>query len=363
MLTAKHVALQVGFRAGLLRLVRLARRHEAMILTFHRFSEDGQDSSRALPIQRFEEYMRYLAGRCRVVPLRDLAQQLRRGTVRPYTVAVTVDDGYEEFFSLAVPVLRTYGIPASIFVISDFIEGRLWPWPDRFRFVFEHAPGRPVTFEHRGSPHVVHMGGEEDRQRVEERWVEYAKTIPVAERDDLLGAVAEACGIEIPASPPSGFRPMTWGQLRALAAEGFDIGGHTRTHPILSRIRPEQLQDEIAGCKADIERNVGCAVAHFAYPNGRREDYTPRAIEAVARAGYAAAVTTVAGANRPTTPIFELHRIDASTQDLAHFAQLVSGLELLKTRLRSGLQPPSEGGGAVVPSTRHGRALPGRRGA
>ena len=72
MLTAKQVALQVGFRAGLLRLVRLARRHEAMILTFHRFSEDRQDSSRALPIQRFEEYMRYLAGRCRVVPLRDV---------------------------------------------------------------------------------------------------------------------------------------------------------------------------------------------------------------------------------------------------------------------------------------------------
>jgi len=44
---------------------------------------------------------------------------------------VTVDDGYDEFFSLAVPVLRANGITASIFVISDFIEGRLWPWTDR----------------------------------------------------------------------------------------------------------------------------------------------------------------------------------------------------------------------------------------
>ena len=345
MLTAKHVALQVGFRAGLLRLVRRARRHEAIILTFHRFSGDGQDSPRGLPIQRFEEYMRYLAGRCRMVSLHDLAQQLRRGTVRPYTVAVTVDDGYEEFFPLAGPVLRRYGIPASIFVISDFIEGRLWPWTDRLRFVFDHAPRHPVTFEHRGAPHVVHVGREEGRQRIGERWVEYAKTIAVAERDDLLGAVAEACGIEIPATPPRGCRPMTWGQLRTLAAEGFDIGAHTRTHPILSRVRPEQIQDEIGGCKEHIERNIGCPVAHFAYPNGRPEDYTPQAVEAVVRAGYAAAVTTVAGANCPATPIFELNRIDANAEDLAHFAQLVSGLELLKTRLRSGLQPPSAEGG------------------
>jgi peptidoglycan/xylan/chitin deacetylase (PgdA/CDA1 family) len=341
MLTAKQVALQVGFRAGLLRLVRRARRHDAIILTFHRFSGDGQGSPRGLPIHRFVEYMQYVAGRCRMVSLHDLAQQLRRGTVRPSTVAVTIDDGYEEVFSLAAPVLRTCGIPASIFVVSDFVDGRLWPWTDQFRFVFDHAPRQPVTFEHRGSPHVVHLGRDEDRQRVRERWVEYAKTIAVSERDDLLGAVAEACGIEIPATPPSGSRPMTWGQLRTLAAEGFDIGAHTRTHPILSRVRPEQIQDEIGGCKEHIERNIGGPVAHFAYPNGRREDYTAEAIEAVVRAGYAAAVTAVAGVNRPETPIFELHRLDANAEDLAHFAQLVSGLELLKTRLRFGLQSPS----------------------
>jgi len=335
---AKQAALQLGFRAGLLRLMQLARRREAVILTFHRFAGEGTGDPSGLPVAKFAAYMEYLARCRRVVSLPDLARQLRQGEVRPYAAAVTVDDGYEEFFSLAVPVLRTYGIPASVFVISDFVDGRLWPWTDRFRFVFEHAPRGPVVFEHRGSARVLRIRDEEDRWRLEESWREYAKTIPVAERDDLLGAIADACGVDIPATAPREYRPMTWAQLRALAAEGFDVGAHTRTHPVLSRVPPERLQDEIGGCKEHLERNLGSPVAHFAYPNGRRQDYTPQAVEAVARAGYVAAVTTVAGSNTADTPIFELQRIDASAADLAHFAQSVSGLDLLRTRLRSGLQ-------------------------
>src|SRR5205823_14531932 len=123
----------------------------------------------------------------------------------------------------------------------------------------------------------------------------------------------------------------------ALAAEGFDVGAHTRTHPVLSRVPPERLQDEIGGCKEHLERNLGSPVAHFAYPNGRRQDYTPQAVEAVARAGYVAAVTTVAGSNTPATPLFELHRIDAGDEDLPHFAQSVSGLQRLRTSVRTSL--------------------------
>lgn len=334
MFTPRQTALQIGFHIGLPRIMQLARRRQPVILMFHRFFGNGQGDPRGLPINRFSQYMKYLTRRYRVVPLDDLAQQLRRAAVRPNTAAVTVDDGYEECFSLAVPVLRTYGVMASIFVISDFVESRMWPWTDRLRFVFEHAPRRPVAFMHRGKARVVEVQGEESRQLAETHWREYAKTIPAAEREELLEAIAEACGIGIPTSPPHRYRPMTWAQLRMLAAEGFDIGAHTRTHPILSRVRPEQLREEIGGCKEHIEAAVGVPVAHFAYPNGRRQDYTREAVEAVAKAGYVAAVTTVAGTNTPKTPVFELHRIDASTVDLPHLAQAVSGIELLRERAR-----------------------------
>lgn len=329
-----NYALQLGFHAGFFRLPRLVRRGRAMILTFHRFSGNGEGHVGGLPIQRFIECIEYLTRNYRVVSLGDMLEELRRGRVSPYTTVLTVDDGYHEVFSLVAPVLRRYGATASIFVINEFIDGRLWPWTDRFRFVFDHAPLGRVTVKHRALMQVLEIRSEKDRQQLGEQWREYAKQVPAAQQEDLLEAIAEAWGVKIPDVPPGEYRSMTWAQLRALAAEGFDVGAHTRTHPILSRVSPEQLWDEIGGCKEEIERNLGFPVRHFAYPNGRREDYTPEAVEMVTRADYSAALTMVPGWNTPSTSPFELRRIGGGARDLAHFAQCVSGFDLLKLQVR-----------------------------
>jgi peptidoglycan/xylan/chitin deacetylase (PgdA/CDA1 family) len=339
MMALKRAALELSLRAGMFRLAQRANwRRQAAILTFHRFAGGDGGCRHGLPIERLDEFMRYLVRHFRVVSLDELSFDLRHGVVRPSTVVVTVDDGYRDMFTLAAPVFRQYKIPASLFVVSDFVEGGRSIWTDRFRFVFEHAPRGRVEIRHYGSAHVVEIRNERDRQRQELRWRERAKGMSVAERDDLLGAIARAWRIEMPREPLPGYRALSWAELRALAAEGFDVGGHTRTHPILSRISPHLLRDEIAGCKEMIEHAIGVPVRHFAYPNGRREDYSSSVVMAVAKAGYAAAVTSVPGGNTPSTSPYELDRIGAEADDLAHFAQYVSGFEQVKLRALAGLR-------------------------
>ena len=128
---------------------------------------------------------------------------------------------------------------------------------------------------------------------------------------------------------------MSWAELRTLAQEGFDVGAHTRTHPILSSIPAAGLLTEIGDCKRHLEWRLGAPVPHFAYPNGKREDYTPEVVRAVARAGYRAAVTAIPGGNTAATSRFELYRVDGGAPDLAHFAQSVSGFE----EVRLGRRP------------------------
>jgi len=336
MATLKHTALWLGLHGGLFRLTQfVTRRQQATILTLHRLSGNGEGHSVGVSVERFEQYMRYLTRHYRVVSLDTLTEELRQGTVRPYTVSVTVDDGYHEIFTLAAPILRKHRVPATLFVVSEFINGRLWIWTDRFRFVFDRAANSLVTLRHRGLTHVLDLRNEAARRRETERCIAHAKRIPAAEREELLEVLAKTCGITVPIAPTREYRPMTWAQLRALAIEGFEVGAHTRTHPILSHVGPEQLRDETEGCKDEIERNLGFPVRYFAYPNGKREDYGPEVIEAVSKAGYRAAVTTVAGGNIPSTPLYELCRIGPSGQDLAHFAQDVSGFELAKLRIRA----------------------------
>jgi peptidoglycan/xylan/chitin deacetylase (PgdA/CDA1 family) len=338
MTTLKRTALWLGLHGGLFRLTQFAaRRRQAIILMLHRLSGNGEGHSVGVPVERFEQYIRYLTRHYRVVSLSTLTEELREGTLRPYTAAVTVDDGYHEIFTLAAPILRKYGVPATLFVVSEFINGRLWVWTDRFRFVFGRAPSSLVTLRHRGKTHLLDLRNEAARRGETERCIAHAKSIPAPEREELLEALAEACRVTIPTAPTPEYRPMTWAQLRTLSTEGFEVGAHTRTHPILSHVGPGQLRDETEGCREEIERNLGFPVRHFAYPNGKREDYSQKVVEAVSKAGYQAAVTTVAGGNTPSTPLYELRRIAPSGEDLAHFAQDVSGFELAKLRIRTAL--------------------------
>lgn len=81
-------------------------------------------------------------------------------------------------------------------------------------------------------------------------------------------------------------------EIRALAAAGWEIGGHTITHPDLSTLAYEACLHEVEGGKQILERKVGRAVETFAYPSGR---YGPAALAAVKDAGLLAAVTTGSG--------------------------------------------------------------------
>lgn len=334
MISLKQVVLKTGFHAGLFRLIQFARRDEATILTFHRFRSNGEGDSRGMDVRWFADCMAYLAEAYVVLPLPDLVAALRRGKPHRNAVAVTFDDGYHDVVSLAVPVLRRYSIPASLFVVSDFVDGKLWLWPDRLRFIVDRVRLGTTEFRHSGTTRRLMVTSEADRPVQEAQWCEHVKWLSVPAREELLTAMADACGVSVPAAPPPECRAATWADLRALAAEGFDIGAHSRTHPILSRIPQKQLDDEIAWCKEQIEGHLGSRIRHFSYPNGQPDDYTPEAIRTVVRAGYQAAVTTIRGGNTPATPIFELRRINVRTDSRAEFAQCVSGFELMKDTFR-----------------------------
>ena len=113
-------------------------------------------------------------------------------------------------------------------------------------------------------------------------------------------------------------RPLlTWGQAEELRRDGVDFGAHTRTHPALPDLSPQQLADEVAGSRADLEARLG-PIRHFAYPYGK-VDRT--AIEAVEAAGFLSACGIEEGRNSPGTPAFALRRCEIhGTDSLLRFA-------------------------------------------
>jgi len=111
---------------------------------------------------------------------------------------------------------------------------------------------------------------------------------------------------------------MSWPQIAGLARDGLGFGAHTRSHPRLPAIAPEQARDEIAGSKADIEQQLNVPIRYFAYPFGKLDAKAQALAE---QAGFSAACSTRWGANDPATPCFALRRTEvAGTDSLIRFA-------------------------------------------
>lgn len=299
MSVVKQSARWVLHEAGGLHLVRMRRRGELRILMYHGFPDDQ--------IAAFERQCAHIRTHYTPVSLDEVAAWLDREIdLPPNALAVTVDDGYRNFGRNAWPVLSAYGIPATVYLVSGFCDRRLWLWTDQ------------VFWLHRAAG--VRSGARE--------LIERYKKLPDTERRAELTALQNQFGLSLPEDPPDTEAALDWNEVRELAAGGVVFGGHTDTHPILSRLPDEAAQRaEIVCCRDRISAELGSSVRHFCYPNGKAADFSETTARLLAEAGFVTSTVTAVGFNRVEADRYRLRRIGVEP-DLPwpYFTELLAGL-------------------------------------
>jgi peptidoglycan/xylan/chitin deacetylase (PgdA/CDA1 family) len=106
---------------------------------------------------------------------------------------------------------------------------------------------------------------------------------------------------------------MDWDQLRALAAQGFEIGSHTDTHVDLGTADSQTVRAELQESRRKLREQLGTPARLFAYPFGGRANITPRSLELVREAGFDCCVSCFGGVNAPSADPFGLNRITIGT--------------------------------------------------
>ena len=120
-------------------------------------------------------------------------------------------------------------------------------------------------------------------------------------------------GVREPSAYWEAWGHLDWDDAGVLLAEGFDIGAHSATHPDLRKCTAPQLEVEISGTRALLERRLGREVVTFSYPYGRHDR---RVRDAVDRAGYQLACSSDYGINRTLgSRCFTVRRTEVTGQD------------------------------------------------
>jgi peptidoglycan/xylan/chitin deacetylase (PgdA/CDA1 family) len=317
--------------SGAFDLMRLISSRRALILTYHRFSADGDDDDDKTPARQFAKQLEYLTAHYAVVPLSRMVERITaREPLPPRLAAVTIDDGYRDAYEIAYPLLRRYGVSASLFVVTEFADRRAWIWTDKARFLTRQAAPQRLTMKIQERELRLELNGTTSRRDASERINSIIKRVPDESKEEAIERLSLALGVAMPQTPPDEFSSVTWEQAREMCAYGIEIGSHTLTHPILTNVGNERLRRELRDSKSQLEEVLGHQVNLFCYPNGDNDE---RVQCEVARAGYRAAVTVVNGLNQRGDDPLSLRRVHTE-RDFAHFLQSTSGFEQLKKRLR-----------------------------
>lgn len=296
--------------SGLAALQRWRQRRRAVIMTYHDIEADV-----------FAQHLAFLARAYRLVALDDVISGLQgEADLPPRALAITFDDGFATFYDNVYPALQQFHAPATVFLTTGYIgsDDILWfNWIDlalRTRAGIEDA--LPLTL--RGL----------DRYALRRRLMPYLKSAGDDERRRLVEQIRQRTTATD--EQVARYRLLSWEQVRAMHQSGLvSFGGHTRSHPILSRLVPDEARAEIAGCAADLARELGSARRHFAYPNGEPSDFNDAIKTMVRESGFASAVSARRGVCAPGDDMLALSRIAVDGSfSVAEVAAKLSGLWL-----------------------------------
>ncbi|HYP28465.1 MAG TPA: polysaccharide deacetylase family protein [Blastocatellia bacterium] len=116
------------------------------------------------------------------------------------------------------------------------------------------------------------------------------------------------------------FPKLSWDDLRAMEAEGFEIGSHTVNHANLGKADDKTVEREVNESLAALNNHLGARARCFSFPWGKPSDISERAVEAVRRAGYYASASAYGGANGRGSDLFNIRRVDVGNGALRGLA-------------------------------------------
>lgn len=287
-------------------------RAQLTVLTYHRIAARGApcqfDRSVFGPTaEAFDQQMKWLAKYADPVGEADVISALRGKLKLPRrSVLVTFDDAYRDQFTVALPMLKTHGIPAIFFVTPGMIDESTLGFWDQIAYAVN-----------RTAEQVLHISNKtfdlSDRTAATFAITKWVKSQPGNETFALTNEICERLKVFPAEKQIQAAELMTWSEIREIAQDkdacGFSIGGHGLTHRLLGSLSRDDQEMELRTSKTLLEDKIGFPVKSVAWPAGSFNDETSTIAR---RLGYEALFSFESGFNKRTAlDPHEIKRIPA----------------------------------------------------
>jgi peptidoglycan/xylan/chitin deacetylase (PgdA/CDA1 family) len=330
--SAKLIGLQTMRGLGLFHLTGESdwRSRRLLILAYHGFAledEDLWEPGLFLSATRFEMRLRQLKSQgCTVLPLAVAVARLYQGTLPPKSVVITIDDGNYDFYAKALPLLRRYGYPATVYLTTYYCEYNKPLFPHACSYMLWKRRGAVIR-----APGLADSISELDLRTDQSRGNACRNLLRVAEaqhfsagqKNDFAERLARVLSIEFGELIGKRlFHRMNADEVAEIAGAGIDVQLHTHRHRV-----PEEhslFLAEIEENRAWISARTGRTAHHFCYPSGV---WKPEFLPWLSEMGIISATTCVRGLASPGSQPLLLPRVlDGSHVSSLEFDGWICGL-------------------------------------
>jgi peptidoglycan/xylan/chitin deacetylase (PgdA/CDA1 family) len=316
-------------RAWKYRDLRILAYHRVVTVTDARTFDFDLDLVSA-SAEQFREQMLLLKQRFVPMRLGDVVTAMEAGQGLPAgAVVVTFDDGYDDNYHVAYPILRELDLPATFFVSTGHVDsGRPYDYDWLVHMVLRTTASRL---------HIPELGldlplPEEriGRRQLAGEILNRLKALQAVIQSALLARLAADLDVPMTGVHPA-CQPMSWEQLREMHAAGFEIGSHGVNHRMLAKLPQSELESELRDSKATLERELGGAATLISYPVGGDAAFDERVVQATIAAGYRAGCSYISGTNpMPSANRYALYRLPVEREMSAGwFASMLTLPELM----------------------------------
>lgn len=250
----------------------------------------------------------------RATTVREVVERLDRGDPARDLLAFTMDDGYRDNFTQALPLLQRFGGSGTVFVETRAVGERRVSWMHRYFYVVHHrgeaffaeqyqqrtAEAKVRALLERAARDGSGKGALYDFKRV----LKYEADLDDRERvtAEILAAMGRSDADIAPAY-------LSWPEIEAMDRAGVEFGAHTIHHEILARLDDDGVRREIGQSTRDLKQHLDAPVVTFAYPFGRPWDYRENCYPVLRELGYRSSCSAIDGTNDPATDRMQLRRL------------------------------------------------------
>ena len=314
------------------------RRERLLILAYHGISTHDEhlwDDSMFMPAQVFQRRLE-LIGRsgCAVLPLPEAIERLYANSLPERSVAITFDDGPQDFYSTAFPLLRERGFPVTVYLSTFYSDFNRPVFDVMCAYLLWRGRSRVLNLERLiERDEKIDLSSESSRHEAVSRIREFTskRQLSAEEKDRLLACVADE--LEINYQQLIDRRAMHLlnpEEVKSLATQGVDFQLHTHRHR--TPMDRELFLREVEDNRNRIVAMTGRRADHFCYPSGA---YESAFLPWLREAGVVSATTCDFGlASGASDPLLLPRLVDVSSLSEIEFESCLSGVSAALPRRR-----------------------------